>query len=99
MAKKKQSKKHKFKYSEPTTELRPADSSLPTLKTGGNQTTVLRPPAGRMAAIQSRDFSYVLSDLKRIFVLGVSLVLAELLLWYLFGHTGLGSTVYNLVNV
>ena len=99
MAKKKQSKKHKFKYSEPTSQLRPAEIPPPTLKNNGSQTAVLRPPVGKAATVQARDFSYVLSDLRRIFILGISLVLAELLLWYLFGHTGLGNSAYNLVNV
>jgi hypothetical protein len=72
---------------------------MPTIKTNGNQATVLRPPATRVVAVSGRDFSYVLTDLKRIFWLGVSLVLAELLLWYLFGHTGLGDSVYSLVSV
>ena len=100
MAKKKQSKKHKFKYSEPTNQLRASETlSVPTLKSDGTQNAVLRPPAGRLAGQPTRDFSYVTTDLRRILVLGASLVLAEVLLWYLFGHTGLGSTIYNLVNV
>ena len=100
MAKKKQSKKHKFKYSEPTTQLRAADAGvMATLQSNGSQTTILRLPTGRVVAATTRDFSYVISDLRRILVLGVSLVLAELVLWYLFGHTGLGTYVYSLVNV
>lgn len=71
---------------------------MPTLKSTGEQPTLLKPPVGRVV-VQGRDFSYVISDLRRILALGASLVVAELALWYLFGHTGLGKSVYNLVNV
>lgn len=46
-----------------------------------------------------RDFSYVLVDLRRTAILAGSLVIFQIVLWYLFTHTGLGPSVYNLVKV
>jgi len=61
---------------------------------------VAQPGSGRSAiAVGARDFSYVSRDVRRIGVLAITLVVLELVLWYLFAHTGVGDTVYNLVNV
>jgi hypothetical protein len=42
--------------------------------------------------------SYVAGDVKRIGILVVSCVAAELILWYLFTYTGLGSAAYGLIK-
>jgi len=100
MAKKKQSKKHKFKYTEPTTSFRNSDvadsgsSAHVKFSATANGSQYLKPADG-----YGRDFSYVVNDLRRIVILGGSLVVAEVALWYLFAHTGLGSAVYSLVKV
>src|SRR5437660_1299420 len=96
MAKKKsQGKKHKFKYAEPTgvsatQEAAPvsAPATKPTLAAAQTRARVQA-----VAAASSRDFSYVGADVKRIGILAVALFGVEVLLWYLFGHTGLGSAI------
>lgn len=90
MAKKKSLKtnrKHQLKYAAPT----------------GEATAVVRPAkatvVGSAVATTERDFSYVTHDLGRILMLGSGLIFFLVILWYLFGHTGLGSSVYNLIKV
>jgi hypothetical protein len=102
MAKKKQSKKHKFKYSEPTNSLRGAVADAPQPSGSGAPHLAATLPGVRptsQPANAGRDFSYVLVDLRKILLLGGSLILAEVALWFVFGHTGLGNTIYSLVNV
>lgn len=42
---------------------------------------------------------YLKGDMTRLGVLAVSLVAAELVLWYLVGHTGIGNSIYSLYNI
>jgi hypothetical protein len=102
MAKKKQSKKHHFKYTEPTVAA--------TLQMGGGRashvgvkgpTTELKAhsEASARLTLATRDFSYVTVDVRRSAVLAVSLVALEVVLWYAFAHTGLGNMVYSSFNV
>lgn len=98
MAKKKnQSKKHKFKYADPTASV----MSVPAGGSGEAASVSNAPAKARqaVAAGPTRDFSYVVSDLRRILVLAVVLVGLELVLWYLFTHTGIGHQAYSLVKV
>ncbi|HEY2003835.1 MAG TPA: hypothetical protein VGH44_01850 [Candidatus Saccharimonadia bacterium] len=99
MAKKKnQPKKHKFKY----TDAVPAETAMvPASPEALADAVTVAPTKSRQAAVAgpTRDFSYVSVDLGRIAVLAVVLVGLELVLWLLFTHTGVGNTVYNLVNV
>jgi hypothetical protein len=88
MAKKKSSqatRKHQFKYAAPpaTVAGSSAKASFSTSTNAGNE----------------RDFSYVLVDLRRIALLGGGLVILQLVLWYIFNHTGLGPATYNLVKL
>lgn len=48
--------------------------------------------------IQASRVSYVSGDVRRIGILVVSCVAAELVLWYLFTYTGLGSAAYSLIK-
>lgn len=99
MAKKKQSKKHKFKYAgEVQGVSAPAAASVAARPA---QLVRAAQPASVRAAVAmgARDFSYVGRDLRRIAVLAAGLVLLELALWYLFSHTGVGNSVYNFINV
>jgi hypothetical protein len=103
MAKKKQAKKHKFKYAEPSTLVGTwptADAPAVLGKAVGASRTGVPAKLGAGAvAATTRDFSYVGADLRRIAVFGISLVILELALWFLFNHTGLGNTVYSFVKV
>jgi hypothetical protein len=49
-------------------------------------------------SVQAARSAYVGGDVRRTGVLVTACVLAELVLWYAFGHTGLGSAVYGLVK-
>ena len=92
MAKKKSSKanrKHQFKYAAPAT----------TVAAPGAKVVSAPSAAASVGAATQRDFSYVLVDLRRTAILGGSLVVFQLILWYLFNHTGLGPSVYNLVKL
>ncbi len=86
MAKKKSSKtnrKHQFKYASPST-------AASTAAVGSPATTPVA---------SERDYSYVGVDLRRIMWLGGSLVILQLVLWYIFTHTGIGPSIYNLVQI
>jgi hypothetical protein len=93
MAKKKQAKKHKFKYSDPVSAV--GGASLVKASQAGE----IRAPQSRQAGVaQVRDFSYVTSDMRRVLVLAASLVLLECLLYYLMNHTSLGPTLNRLLH-
>ena len=97
MAKKNQSKKHRFKYAE-----QPPATSLVGLAPEHPQATQ---PLASVATVSSarmspgRDFSYVGADLRRIAVMAAGLIAFETVLWYAFGHTGLSSSIYKLFNL
>ncbi|MDB5178974.1 MAG: hypothetical protein JWN01_917 [Patescibacteria group bacterium] len=94
MAKKKHTtKKHKFKHAEPDAGAMVAQPTVGAVTNGGARL------AKQAAAADVRDFSYVFGDLRRIAVLGISLIALELVLWYLLNHTGLGDSVYHLIKV
>ena len=89
MAKKKSSKtnrKHQFKYATPSTGT----------ATPGTKTTV---SSAATTTVDERDYRYVGVDLRRIFWLGGSLIIFQFVLWYVFTHTGIGPSVYNLVQI
>ncbi len=95
MAKKKnQSKKHRFKYTEAPTESATAVGTPADEAKAKTVSASVRPSQD-----SERDFSYVSRDLRRIAVLAVCLVLLEVGLAYMFNHTGLGSTVDNLIKL
>jgi len=103
MAKKKQAKKHKFKYAG---EVQTADVVSSTVVGGIKKAEPAAAPwraqsaALRTAAVSGgRDFSYVGQDARRIAVLAGSLVALEVVLWYLLAHTGVGNAVYTFVKV
>lgn len=100
MAKKKnQAKRHKFKHVEGSPNLA-ATETVPA-KTGGTKSKPAREViiAAAGASNAQRDFSYVGADLKRIAVLAGSLVVLEIVLWYLLAHTAVGTSIYNFLQV
>lgn len=95
MAKKKTStKKHRFKYAQPTGL---SENSMSTPASSPTATGGHRPVAATIAP--GEDYSYVGRDLRRLSVLAVSLLAIELIIWVLFGHTGLGDTVDSWIHV
>lgn len=59
------------------------------------------PRSSGVAAViaPAQEARFVAADLRRVGVLLLSLVGLELVLWYLMGHTSLGTTIYNLIQV
>lgn len=93
MAKKKsKNKKHSFKYAEPTT-------ATPAQSASGPAARPATPNRAAAPVAAMRDFSYLPGDLRRLALFAGGLVLVELVLWYLFAHTGLGPAVDGLVKV
>ena len=101
MAKKtKTSKKHRFKYAEPSVSAAAAAAPVVAAPAPASKVPAAAAPAlAEAATVAGRDFSYVGTDLRRVGVLAASLLALELVLWYLFGHTGVGNVVYNLFQV
>lgn len=104
MAKKKnQSKKHKFKYTEPVTEATVVSGTLvsESIKEPNKALTGVKSTSAASKATvgTDRDFSYVGKDLRHIAILAVSLILFEFVLSYVFNHTGLGASVNNLIKL
>ena len=102
MAKKKQSKKHRFKYTEPSVAAglqaaggRLSESHVQAAATAGKVTA--DQSAG--LAVGVRDFSYVGTDVRRIAMLAVWLVALEAILWYVFTHTGVGASFYSSFSI
>jgi len=96
MAKKKSPKanrRHQLKYAAPTGGAAPIAHPI---KAAAAVSAAANAPA---VVTTERDFSYVTHDLARILVLGGGLIFVLVILWYLFGHTGLGALIYNLVKV
>jgi len=90
MAKKKSLKtnrKHQLKYAAPTGAVAPVTRPVKSATVAPSVVTT------------HRDFSYVTADLARIVYLGGGLILLLVVLWYLFGHTGLGPAAYNLIKL
>lgn len=104
MAKKKQSKKHRFKYTEPSVAagLHAGGGRVSDAEIKANQVSVSKRVGAATAAksaIGIRDFSYVGVDVRRIALFAVCLVALEAFLWYLFAHTGVGGVVYSSFSV
>lgn len=100
MAKKKNiSKKHKFKHVE-TSHLQAGESAT-TAVSEAVESNGARPAALKTAPVlvSGRDFSYIAGDLRRIALMGGSLIAVELVLYYLLVHTPVGPAVYSLVRI
>jgi hypothetical protein len=102
MAKKsKTTKKHRFKYTEPA-GLKTVQSAAVTAEpvaSGSVTAKAVKQPVTASAIAVGRDFSYVVTDLRRLGVLMAGLVALEAVLWYLLNHTGVGDVVFNLIQV
>lgn len=99
MAKKKQTKKHKFKYVAPVTTGQTAAAEATTKPAAKSPREATAPVATVAAPVETSQFSYVGGDIRRVGLLAIGLTLLELVLWWAFGHSGLGNAVYNLVHV
>ena len=101
MAKKKYStKKHRFKHAEPSPAVLETRENGATPAPATATTAPAKPRVyGGGAAVSERDFSYVAVDLRRIAIMATGFILLEVILWYVFGHTGVGDSIYHLVQV
>jgi hypothetical protein len=93
MSKKKSNpKKHKFKHADPVAA---------TQATQAPAGQVSKQAVFRSAApvVSGRDFSYVGTDVRRIGLMVVGLILIELAFYYALVFTPIGAAVYRLVNV
>lgn len=101
MAKKKKSKKHNFTYGKPGRSAKPV---APFAKTQAEpapskQTAVSPGTPTSVASYEVAHLPEIKSDVGRVLVLAVCFVAAQIVLWYLFEHTGLGPHIYNLVKL
>ncbi len=103
MAKKKNRKKHNFKYASgggvQTVDTK-SNAAPPSAATSAPPApaVVTRPQLAAKTAVGD-DLSYVGKDLGKISVLATTFIAVELVLWYLFNHTGLGVQVYRLIKL
>ncbi len=95
-SKKKHGKKQQFKYAAPVGAVQAAESvvapAAPLPKA-----SLATPTAA--ARTEVPGLSLIRHDVRRVLVLAGSFVALELGLWYLFGHTSLGSAVYRLIKL
>lgn len=94
MAKKKSHKKQSFKYAEP---VKASDTVAP--RTAPTKSVVKDTTAPVTSAALSAEYPFLRGDMIRLAAIAGSLIALELGLWYAFGHTGLGDTVYNLYQL
>jgi hypothetical protein len=100
MAKKKNiSKKHKFKHVDQAAEFGTFSNTDNTKVLQPSKTPVV--VAGRASGLTSdgRDFSYVGGDVQRIAILAVSLIILEIVLYFLLVHTSIGPSLYQHISI
>jgi len=90
--KKHQPKKHTFKHAAP------AAAPVTGSATAAPQTSATA-TSRSAAVIDTRDFSYVNHDLRRVMIFAASLIILELALWLAMDYTVLGSIVYGLIKL
>ncbi len=96
MAKKtKTTKKHRFKYAQPTTDTRGVSEASPQ----DGSTRVVATPSGSGTAGAGYEFGFVTRDLRRVGWYAGGLVLLEIGLWLLLSQTGVGDVIYSLIKV
>lgn len=93
MAKKKSRKKHQFKYAEPTS----AATATPKPAVTSSATSARMATGGLQYQVNNLDL--IKGDIRKVAILATSFVLLQLVLWFVFNHTGLGPAVYHLVQV
>ena len=100
MGKKKSHKRQQFKYSSQTAASSATDSQTSGMDTTSSQKRQNSPvnrASQAMAGVE--DFGYVRRDLKGLLTLAVACVVLELVIWYVFGHTTLGTRAYSLFSI
>ena len=98
MAKKKQLKKHKLKHGEQEQAIQPVQKEAASKARLQSPASVPARAMTGSGTTTERDFSYVGADLRKILILAACLISAELVLWILFSHTGMGTKVYQVIQ-
>ncbi len=93
MSSKKKHRKKQFKAQQP----KPQSAPQATVQVEAPTAAVITPTP--QATAEVAHLSLINRDVRRVMVLAASFVGVEIILWYLFGHTGLGSAVYNLIKL
>lgn len=91
---KKTHKKQSFKYAQPTANV-DATRTSPVVE---NALTPTR-TSNAVVSITVNDNPYLRKDLAKLGIIAVSLIILEFVLWTLFSHTSVGSSVYNLYKI
>lgn len=102
MAKKKNRKKHQFKYAaaKPRTDTATAGMGATAASPGESRPTPdISKPASRPATQPASDLAYVKRDVRKTVYLSAGFVAFQLLLWYAFTSSPLGPMVYSLIKV
>ncbi len=99
MSKKKNRKKHQFKHTAPPS-VQTEGVQTQAMGQQGSNSKPLAPRKSSNAALAGVDnFDYVPGDIKRVAILAFGFITLQMILWYLFNHTGLGAHVYGLVKL
>ena len=93
MSKKKSKKKHKFKHGQS-----PAAIGVSPVSPSGGSAAVSAAVVKRNAE-DVLNLGHVLSDVRRVAILGAGFIILQIALWYVFEHSALGPNVYNLIKL
>jgi hypothetical protein len=98
--KSKVAKKHRFKYAQPTTETasRAASAKPEAAVTGKPEVAASTPPTASAPTL-GRDMSHVNRDVRRLSLLLGSLVVLELMLWWVLDSTVFGQAILDMVKL
>ncbi|HSH31492.1 MAG TPA: hypothetical protein VK963_02375 [Candidatus Saccharimonadales bacterium] len=101
MAKKKHRKKHQFKYGAVKTQPAGGVAGVTVVPPAEKKLTQPRQHQPATASIQQplAALNYTKRDVQKTVYFSVGFVVLQLVLWYLFSNTPLGSTVYSLVKI
>jgi hypothetical protein len=101
MAKKKKSKKHSAHHAR--SQQVPAAQSTSTAPVASAPAVATVPraskPAEKVLDYEVGHLGHVVRDVRRVMVLGLSFVVAELVLWLVLDYTSVGSHVYGLIKL
>ena len=97
MAKKKTHKKQSFKYAQPTqASEKNSGIQIPNTMAARTPANVISQSA---SVVTGNDNPFLSQDLTRLGIIAIALVAIEFGLWFVFGHTSVGLTVYNLYKI
>jgi hypothetical protein len=100
MGKKKSHKRQQFKYSSQKAVSDATENNVTGMdKTNSQKSQYSMANRASQAMAGVEDFGYVRRDLRGLLTLAVACVALELVIWYVFGHTPLGTRAYSLFSI